>query len=358
MRTYAKVYLSLVFHNHQPVGNFDSVFAEGHDKSYLKLVELLERHPKIHVGMHFSGPLRDWIVANRPELFERARKLVERGQLEILGGGYYEPILVMLSDEDKVGQMKMLNEAVEKDFGAPPAGMWLAERVWEPSLAKPIAEAGLRYTIVDDTHLISAGWSSDELHGYFVTEEQGHTLNIFPTSTQMRYMLPWKEVPEIMSWLESLIDRKREGNPPLVFMGDDGEKFGLWPGTYERVWEGGYMDAFCEAVEAASEWLQAVTPTEYMSLFPALGRTYMPAASYLEMAEWSLPAEQSYELSTLRHQLEHELDAKRSSDPTRAAQLEAILRYLRGGFWRNFFVKYPEVNHMHKRGIFTSRRVN
>ena len=190
----AKIYLSLVFHNHQPVGNFQNVFAEGYERSYLPLIEVLERHPGIRVGMHFTGCLRDWILEQRPDFYPRARVLVERGQLEILGGAYYEPILVMLSDDDKIGQMKLLSEAVETDFGQRPTGMWLAERVWEPSLARPIAQAGLRYAVVDDTHFNFAGFADDALFGYYVTEEQGYTLNMFPSSKDLRYMRPWSPV--------------------------------------------------------------------------------------------------------------------------------------------------------------------
>jgi alpha-amylase len=54
-----KIYLSLVFHNHQPVGNFQNVFAEAYEKSYVPLVAVLERHPGIRVAMHFTGCLRD-----------------------------------------------------------------------------------------------------------------------------------------------------------------------------------------------------------------------------------------------------------------------------------------------------------
>ena len=274
----AKMYLSLVFHNHQPVGNFENVFAEAYEKAYLPLIQVLERHPKICVGMHFTGCLRDWILEVHPELYQRARTLVERGQLEILGGAYYEPILVMLSDDDKFGQIRLLSESVEADFGQRPGGMWLAERVWEPSLARPIAQAGLRYAVVDDTHFNFAGFPDDELFGYYVTEEQGYTLNMFPSSKDMRYMLPWSSVEKIIGWLREKADQLANPvlPPPLTVMGDDGEKFGMWPGTFQHCWVEGYMDKLFSAIEANSEWLETITPRRLPAPVPR-ARACLPA---------------------------------------------------------------------------------
>lgn len=354
------MYLSLVFHNHQPVGNFENVFAEAYERSYLPLVEVLERHPKIRVAMHFTGCLRDWILQNHPELYQRARVLVERGQLEILGGAYYEPILVMLSDDDKIGQMKLLSESVESDFGTRPSGMWLAERVWEPSLARPIAQAGLRYAVVDDTHFNFAGFPDDELFGYYVTEEQGYTVNMFPSSKDLRYKLPWEPVDQIIGWLREKADQLADPiqPPPIAVMGDDGEKFGMWPGTFQHCWVEGYMDRLFSAVEANSDWLETTTPGEYMRQFPARGRAYLPTASYMEMTEWAMPADAMHEIKQLRLSIAREIDSRQHDDPGRADYMRRIVRFVRGGFWRNFLTKYPEVNQMQKRGMYTSRRIH
>lgn len=357
----AKIYLSLVFHNHQPVGNFETVFEEGFNKAYLPLIKLLERHPTVRCGMHFTGPLRDWLLVHQPDFYKQVRALVERGQLEILGGGYYEPVLVMLSDEDKVGQLNLLSEAVAADFGQRPAGMWLAERVWEPALVRPIAQAGLKYAIVDDTHFNFAGYGDDDLFGYYVTEDQGYPLNLFPTSKDLRYLFPWKPVEEAIGWLRAKADQLSGSPtlpPPIALMGDDGEKFGMWPGTWEHCWEHGYMDRFFDAVTANTEWLETITPGDYLKRFPARGRAYLPTASYVEMTEWALPAERSFELASLRKELDREIDIKQWSDKGRADYLRRLERYMRGGFWRGFLTKYPEVNHMEKRGAYTSRRLH
>lgn len=336
-----RIFLALAIHNHQPVGNFDHIFEQAYQKAYLPFVEVLERHPGVRMAFHFSGPLRDWLAEHHPELLARVRAMVQRGQLEMLGGGYYEPILAVIPDRDKNGQLVKLSRAVRDDFGYEPTGMWLAERVWEPHLPQAIAEAGLSYTIVDDAHFEYVGYDEEDLFGYYVTEEQGFTLKILPTSKHLRYAIPWAPVEEVIAYLRS---HATDEGTLVAIMGDDGEKFGLWPGTYEHCYERGWLERFFSALEENADWCLTVPPGEYAERFPALGRVYLPTASYEEMLEWALPAERAGEIVRLKHQLEEE-------------GREDVLRYVRGGFWRNFLVKYPEINTMHKKMLLVSRKV-
>ena len=91
-----RISLALTLHNHQPVGNFGWVFDEIYEKAYLPMIEALERHPKVRLSLHYTGPLLEWFAAAHPEFLARVRALVERGQVEIVGGGLYEPILASL----------------------------------------------------------------------------------------------------------------------------------------------------------------------------------------------------------------------------------------------------------------------
>lgn len=356
----SKIFLSLIFHNHQPVGNFDFVFDEAFEKAYRPLTDCLARHPTVKATLHFTGPLLDWLRKHQPGYLETVADLVERGQLEILSGGYYEPILSMLHDADKVGQIHKMTAAVQELFGQTPRGMWLAERIWEPHFAKPLHEAGIDYTILDDAHFKAAGFTPEDLFGYFVTEEQGHPLKLIPTQTRLRYLIPWRPVEEAIGWLhEQAQNRNVPGQPPpWAVMGDDGEKFGLWPETYDSIWGEDWMDRFFEALEANDHWLETIHPADYIDRFRAKGVAYLPTASYMEMGEWALPAPQSWYLRDLREQYELQLEYLPDWDHDKRTEIENILQFLRGSFWRNFLVKYPEINHMYKRSLALSRRIH
>lgn len=342
------IYLALVFHNHQPVGQFSYVTEHSTHVSYLPLIEALEHHPKVRVALHYSGALLEWLKHNQREMLERLRALVAAGQVELLSGGYYEPILAIIPDEDKIGQIEKLNDELETLFGVTPSGMWLTERIWEPHLAKPIAQAGLRYVILDDAHFEAVGFHSPrDMFGYYITEEQGHALAVFPALEHLRYTIPSKPVESVMEWLrEQARQTSADRAPRLLLMADNGEKFGTYAGAYEYCWgEGRYMEDLFTALELNSEWLKTITPSQYLTRFPPLGRAYLPATSYMEMGIWSLLTEDAQRLGELRQRLERE----RRFDQ---------LHFLRGGLWRNFLVKYDEVNLLHKRVLMVSRKVH
>jgi len=50
-----KVQFIFAIHNHQPVGNFDFVAEEAYQKAYLPFIDVLKRHPKIRMTLHYTA---------------------------------------------------------------------------------------------------------------------------------------------------------------------------------------------------------------------------------------------------------------------------------------------------------------
>ncbi len=151
-----RISLALALHNHQPVGNFGWVIEEVYRRSYEPLLAALERHPRIRLALHYTGPLLDWLAAERPEFLDRLRALVGGGRVELMGGGYYEPVLASLPEADRLAQLRLMGDAIERIGGRRPTGAWLAERVWEPDLPVALVDGGYRWTILDDAHFRAA----------------------------------------------------------------------------------------------------------------------------------------------------------------------------------------------------------
>jgi 4-alpha-glucanotransferase len=334
-----KFELVLLIHAHQPVGNFDEVFERAYRNAYHPFLDLLARHPSIRTGLHYSGPLLEWLEAKRPDYLDRLRELVARNQVEIVGGGFYEPILVTIPAEDRHEQIMRLADYVEKHFRARPRGAWIAERVWEPQIPSCLAPAGVQYTLVDDNHFLGAGFDLDELYGYRLSEDLGHTVKVLPGLKTLRYLIPFHDVSETIEFLRKAASAHPGG---FAAMGDDLEKFGVWPGTNDLCYRDGWLERLFSAIEQNSEWLATSTPGDAVASHDPLGRADLPSTSYTEMMEWSLP------LSARDHY--HKLVEEFSSQP-------AVLPFLRGGTWRNFFTKYSESNRMHKKMLHVSDKV-
>ncbi len=328
-------------HDHQPVGNFGHVFREAFDRCYRPFLDVFAQFPKIHASVHTSGPLLEWLSDNEPGYLDLLRAMVAAGRVEILGGGFYEPILPSLPERDAVGQIKMMAAWAEKRFGQRPAGMWLAERVWDPYLPRVLAKAGMKFTVLDDTHFRAAGLKDEEMRGYFLTEREGDTVGVYPIDKGLRYRIPFAKPEEIIEYLRGLAQEPTEGQPvPAVTYADDGEKFGLWPDTYKWVYEERWLARFFQVLSENSEWLHTKTLGEHFAANAPTGRLYLPTASYDEMMEWALPAGRILDYEKVSHD---------EASPAKA--------FIRGGFWPNFMVKYPEANWMSKRATFASAAV-
>jgi alpha-amylase len=330
-------------HNHQPVGNFDSVIESGYRDGYLPFVRVLEKHPGIRIVLHVSGALLEWMEREHPEYLDSIRKLVVRGQLELLTGGFYEPVFPAIPDEDKIGQTRKLSSFLREKLGFEPRGMWLPERVWEPSLASAIARAGVEYTVVDDSHFKSSGLTENELLGFYLTEDQGEVIKVFSGSKRLRYLIPFADPEETIEYLRE--NASAEPGNLLVFA-DDGEKFGIWPGTGKRCYDDGWLEKFFKILEENGEWLRLVTFSDYISRHRPLGWAFLPTASYAEMMEWCLPAAAQLTYK----ELVKSLDGR--------GELDRYGSFVKGGFWRNFFSRYPESNWMYKRMLLARRRVS
>ncbi len=335
-----KVAFLFCVHNHQPVGNFLHVLENAYEKAYLPFIEVLKKYPFMKISIHYTGALWDFFKDHHPEFLEALRGLVKKGQLEMMTGGYYEPILAVIPDADKVGQIIRLTQTIEEEMGITPQGMWLAERVWEPHLPKYLREAGVEYITIDDYHFKKSGLRKEDLYGYYLTEEEGKVIKVFPGSETLRYIIPFHPPEETLEYLSRL----RDSSCAAIFA-DDGEKFGFWPYTYHSVYEEGWLERFFELIGKNLDWIEPMPLGAYAIREKPLGRIYLSCSSYMEMDEWSLPTEAMVEYEKVVERLKESPEG------------EQIRRFIKGGFWRNFFAKYPESNDMHKRVLHLREKI-
>jgi len=334
--------LLLGVHAHQPVGNFTHVLDDAHVRCYGPFLRVLHRYPAFKFAIHISGWLLDYMLEHYPDDMALLQEMVQRGQAELVGAGYTEPVLAVIPEVDRLGQLQRMSDRLEEKLGQRPQGAWLTERVWEATVVPSLADSGIRYSTVDDYHFLCTGMHGSKLDGFYTTEENGRQLDLFPISEALRYRLPFSPAHEVVAYLESLA--KEDGAPAAIYF-DDIEKFGIWPETYEWVYEKGWLTQFIEGV-LASSIIQTERYCDYHARARTRGVVYLPTTSYIEMNEWTLPVPAAH----------HYADLVQESKAS--GQFEQNKSFLRGGIWKNFFMRYPESNWMHKRMLGLSRRLH
>jgi hypothetical protein len=348
--TGGRLLVGVLFHLHQPAGNFPGAFEHAFERSYEPLVGALSASG-LKFNLHISGALLDWLVAARPRFIELLRSLTDDGRVEMLGGGYYEPILAMIPSGDRRRQLTRLAARVEGLFGRRPRGAWLAERVWEPELAADMARADYRYTLLDDRHFADLGWRRDQMHALFSTEHDGEALAVFPIDEPIRYLIPWEEPERTVEYLEGCRPADASRRAVAVVM-SDAEKMGLWPArrgtTYDLCYREGWMARFLDGL-SAQPWLETALLSDILELEPPRRLVYLPTASYDRMEVWALPTEARRRLESLPGRLE-----KAGLAPELRREVE---RFARGTHWRNFLVKYPAAGRLHLAYLYTGERL-
>lgn len=322
-------------HVHQPVGNFDHVFAQHVEDVYLPFLAALEERDVFPIALHVSGPLLEWLERHDARYLDAVGRLAGDGRLELLLAGFYEPVLASLPRPDRLEQLAWMRDWLTVRFGVDARAAWLTERVWEPELAADLADAGVTAVLVDDRHFLASGFERDRLHAPFRTESDGRGVAVLPIDERLRYLVPFRPPADSAAYFRYL----QEQGHQLAVLADDGEKFGGWPGTREWVYERGWLRQFLDMLVElrGAGTVEMTAPSEAVRVLPSAGLAYLPTASYREMEGWALwPA-----AAARLHHLESELGEQRMAGPDGAL--------VRGAHWRNFLVKYPESNRMHKK---------
>lgn len=344
------IFLPICLHFHQPVDNYPWVFEDVYKKSYEPLINHIFNYSEIKFTLHFSGNLLEWFIKHKPDFIDKIKIMAKRGQIEMIGGGFYEPIFAIIPHRDKITQINRLSELIKAEFKIDAKGAWLSERVWEPNYPSFLSETGLNYVIVDDNHFRSTGITERDTFYSYITEDEGKTLRIFPINEELRYLAPWKPTYLSIDYLKK--NANEEGDRCVLFM-SDAEKMGVWGTTHQICYIKGHLEgdngkpfipAFFEQI-IKNKWIKSITLSEYMDTFPAKSLIYLPTASYDKMEEWVLPTKERKVFETLRKDLK--------KDPEKHQEYQ----FLKGGFWRYYLVKYPESNNMHKKMLYVREKL-
>ena len=201
------VNLVLCLHMHQPLGNFPEVVDRIVRETYQPVLDVLHKHPGISANLHCSGVLLEMLAERHPPMLAQLRDLVATGRIEMMTGGFYEPVLVEWAEEDRDGQLAMMSGWLKNRLGAEPAGAWLAEGIWGPSLCGSFQRAGVQYAPIEGSFFLQAGISGAKLNGHYVTDQAGDLLTVFPICPDLARLIPHAPWEDLFGHLRRIANR-------------------------------------------------------------------------------------------------------------------------------------------------------
>jgi len=316
-------YLLFGTHNHQPHGNFTHVLEYAYEKSYKPFIETLYSCPNFKAVIHFTGELLDWIEQKDSSFIEKLSSLINRNQVEIISGGFFEPILPFIPNCDRVSQLIMLNNRIKELFGISPKGAWIAERVWNSEIADDLVKCGIKYIFLDDFQFEYSGCNSSSITN--IQLHQDSCLKIIPISQPLRYSVLNESPKKVTELIENFPGRF------VVFM-DDGERFGMWGSSYSYCYSEKYLMNLFNLISESPN-IKSVLANELVELLEGSDGEIQPS-SYPEMMIWSMDTD-------LRTRFEN------SAPDMKTLKSNSIE-------WSNFIKKYPLVNVLYSKMLMIS----
>jgi len=326
----------VVWQHRQPVGNLPGVLEQCFEQCYEPLLRAIEQYPTLRFNFYYSGPLLEFLEQKHKDYLARLGVLIKEGRVEILAGGFYDPILAELSEKDRQGQIRLSRQWWKDRYGIEPQGLSLAPGVWDPSLASSFNRAGIRYTILNHERFMQAGVNEGKLFGHYVTEHEGKVLAIFPNNPTALRLMPYGSLDELFSFYRRLANR---GESLTLTVSDHAERWGVWRNSHEKVIASGYFSQWLERLRVSSDWLRTTKVSEHLDRFSSKGKLYPPAGVNWEMGAWSLAAETRNAFFKARSNLEARHDASQ------------FLPFFQAGSFAGFRMRYAEGNQMYGKSL-------
>ena len=153
---------------------------EEYDKIYQSVYKPLARflysHQNFKFSFAFNGPQLVYYKKKRNEFITILKQLVERNQVEILGGGFYSPVLPLLFSVDRNTQIDMLSTEIRQTVGKRPRGITMFEDIWDSSLVNNLQTCGIEYALLDSYSIPE----NKRNYLYYIMNDLGKTVELFP----------------------------------------------------------------------------------------------------------------------------------------------------------------------------------
>jgi len=229
-----------LLHWYQPPGQIDEIIHNVVNQSYDPTVSLLERFPDAHITLNINGCLTEQLGRLNPELIERIKRLVEKGQIELVESAKYHPLLPLLPEHEIRRQIQLNYETNSFFFGDlyAPKGFFPPELAYGNRVAKIVSELGYEWLILDEISL--AGKLSQESYDVLYAHEVYPNLKLFFNDRQIAHMLRAKRNLNAKEFWQQIKNRTKSRY--YLITANDGEVFGHHYHSREEILEVAFID--------------------------------------------------------------------------------------------------------------------
>lgn len=154
----------------------DASLAACYHDVYKPAAKFLLKHPEFKMAFSFNGIVLSFLRKHYPEFIEILQELTARKQVEMLGGGYYDPAFPLLFPMDRTGQIELLSSEIRQTTKKRPRGLTVCASIWDASLVTCFSTCGMEYILLDESLIPPEKTKFVP----FIMSDKGKSLSIIP----------------------------------------------------------------------------------------------------------------------------------------------------------------------------------
>lgn len=259
------------------------VMEKQYQSLYKPLGKFLYANQSFRISLAFNGVQLAFFEKKHPEFIEILKQLMDRKQIEAIGGGYYDPVFPLLYPMDRSGQIDLLSSKLRYLFGKRPRGISICASIWDPSLVSSFSSSGMEYVILDESLI-----SDEKKKGIpLLMADKGKSISILYDSVSLKPDVD----TDVKKYLEKILDfiEKKERHLKNEFF--ESEKvlcIQFKTDEMEKLLNSGWLSKINKELSLGEQKFELCTCFQFVKNTEARIPTYVSSGMSSEIATWAV----------------------------------------------------------------------
>lgn len=234
------------------------------ERTLKPLTNALSESKQIRSTLSVPGHLIDWCGKHRREYVRAIRELAGDKRIELVSGGYYDPIFPLIPRADSIEHIERTSTAISKLYRRKPRGIWVNQLLWESSLIGALAKCAMEYTFLRDVDWIDYSVEQQSVASPMITEHAGKSITVFPIATRLCRLWHEHKFRSLMHELRNIYDATHSDERAIVTLADYSEE--------QR--SAHSIHRFFQILSKNSDWIETIRPTDIPRQSHAMRTSY------------------------------------------------------------------------------------
>ncbi len=304
--------------------NQKEIFEKDYASVYKPLAKFLYSHPDFKMAFAFNGVQIDFFQKQYPEFIELLNELISRKQIELLGGGYYDPAFPILFPMDRTGQVEFLTTTLRAITGKRPRGINLCASIWDYSLVSCFYNCGMDYVLLDNSLIPT----EKQKYIPLIMSDKGKTISILPLFKDFKVEAQ-EDAENYLNRIQKKVIKSEKNANSIIFESNKTVNVQFTHEELHELLKNGFLEKLYELLKTKKGLFDLSTPLTSIKESKIRIPVYIASGMSQEIGQWGLEPYKS--VKTEKH--------------------NPVTIY-------DFFQIYPQSRALHDRMLYVSMLVN